>query len=57
MPAEFNNNIRLIIASYLIQNGAILTKNKHHLSPLDYLTDSRMSDLLQKQYLALQYVP
>lgn len=55
MPAEYSNNIRLIISSYLIQNGAKLTKNKHQISPLDYLADAKMSDLLQKQCLAFEY--
>lgn len=54
MPSEYSNNIRLIISSYLIQNGAKLTKNKHQISPLDYLTDPKMSDLLQKQCLAFE---
>jgi hypothetical protein len=55
MPSEFNNNIRLIIASFLIQNGANLNaKNKHQISPLDHVSDSKFKDFLQKQFLASQ---
>ncbi len=55
MPNEFVTNIRLIISSYLIQNGANLySQNKHKTSCVDYVTDTKISDFLQKQYLALQ---
>ena len=54
MPTEFNNNIRLIIATYLIQNGAKLVKNKHQISPLDYLTDQKMINFIQQNFLALE---
>jgi hypothetical protein len=57
MPNEFNNNIRLIIASFLIQNGANLnSKNKHQISPLDHVNELKFKDFLQKQFLASQYV-
>lgn len=55
MPAEFSNNIRLVIAAYLIQNGAKLTKNKHQISPIDYLTDQKMVSFIQKHFVALEY--
>ena len=55
MPYEFNNNMRLIIASYLIQNGANLySKNKHQIAAIDHVTDFKVKDFLQKQYLALE---
>lgn len=54
MPSEFCN-IRIIIASYLIQSGANLyAKNKHQISPLDCVSDSKISDYLQKQFASLQ---
>ena len=55
MPCEFNNNIRLITASFLIQNGANLNaKNKHQVSPLDHVNEMKFKDFLQKQFLASQ---
>jgi hypothetical protein len=55
MPFEFNNNMRLIIASYLIQNGSNLySKNKHQVAAIDHVTDFKVKDFLQKQYLALE---
>lgn len=54
MPSEFSNNIRLIIAIYLIQNGAKLVKNKHQISPLDYITDQKMINFIQQNFLALE---
>jgi acetylornithine/N-succinyldiaminopimelate aminotransferase len=52
---EFNNNMRLIIASYLIQNGSNLySKNKHQVAAIDHVTDFKVKDFLQKQYLALE---
>ncbi|RNA37255.1 E3 ubiquitin- ligase MIB2 isoform X2 [Brachionus plicatilis] len=54
MPSEFSNNIRLIIATYLIQNGAKIVKNKHQISPLDYLTDQKMVAFIQQNFLALE---
>jgi len=55
MPEEFSNNLRLIIASYLIQNGANLhAKNKHQVSSIDYVNDLRVIEFLNKQFLLLQ---
>ncbi len=55
MPQEYSANMRLIVASYLIQNGANLySKNKHQLAPIDHVTDIKVRDFLQKQYLALE---
>lgn len=55
MPNELSNNIRLIVSSYLIQNGSNLySKNKHNVSCMDYVTDPKINDFLQKQYLALK---
>lgn len=55
MPQEFNKNLRLVIASFLIQNGADLSaKNRHGVLPLDYVSDLKFKDFLQKQFLALK---
>ena len=56
IPNEFNSNIKLIIASYLIKNGADLNlKNNAQQTPLDYVNDASVKEFLENKLPGLEY--
>ena len=55
IPEELQNNSRIIIATFLIQNGANLNfKNKDQMSPLNFVNELKFKHFLQKQFFVFQ---